>query len=528
MRAAKGQGRVRRRATCHFRRAIEQLSKTVCAQRKLRRAPGDIDGHRCFTRSPRRSSSPREGRPRRPTPAPLLTKAEAEAIVGQPLPAPSPGGSGECHYGEEGSSVEIIVYPMPLAFKSKEAFHAFVVKDTEEMNARMKEGLKGTGATVKETAVEPVSRWEMQRTTWNPSLVVLSRRPSAEHHGSGPEAGRGGGGQGVAPVRGPVASSEPLDIALTGPRRLVLQSGKPRFRATLQEGPCPPVLSLVSAVSASASTIFLSGCGEESPTQPSNTADPDLTTASLATASNTWAPIAPMPGFGGFGPAIGVVPSSTGPSKAYVFGGTNGAGGSGAADPDLRRGHQHLEFPQRSVQEPGGRVQHQRGRQYRGQALLLGRVRLRLGEQGDPIDGLGLRPRDRDADPQGRHAAPHRGRRQRRHRRQALRAPRHLFRGRLALRRLLRNGADPEALPLQSGHEYLGQQGALPALPPERRGRGDQQQVLRRRWGEVRPVYAVGESRRLRSRDQHLEVARPIAQRSSTGLSARCSRASSS
>ncbi len=78
-------------------------------------------------------------------------------------------------------------------------------------------------------------------------------------------------------------------------------------------------------------TIFLAGCGEETPTQPSNTADPDLTAASLATASNTWAPIAPMPGFDGFGPAIGVVPSSTGPSKAYVFGGTNGSGGSGAA-----------------------------------------------------------------------------------------------------------------------------------------------------------------------------------------------------
>ena len=38
-----------------------------------------------------------------------------------------------------------------------------------------------------------------------------------------------------------------------------------------------------------------------------------------------------MPGFDGFGPAIGVVPSATGPSKAYVFGGTNGSGGSGAA-----------------------------------------------------------------------------------------------------------------------------------------------------------------------------------------------------
>ena len=36
-----------------------------------------------------------------------------------------------------------------------------------------------------------------------------------------------------------------------------------------------------------------------------------------------------MPGSGGSGPAIGVVPSLAGPSKAYVFGGTNGEGGSG-------------------------------------------------------------------------------------------------------------------------------------------------------------------------------------------------------
>jgi len=38
-----------------------------------------------------------------------------------------------------------------------------------------------------------------------------------------------------------------------------------------------------------------------------------------------------MPGTAGQGPAVGVVPNATGPSKAYVFGGTNGAGGSGAA-----------------------------------------------------------------------------------------------------------------------------------------------------------------------------------------------------
>src|SRR2546425_5541290 len=78
-----------------------------------------------------------------------------------------------------------------------------------------------------------------------------------------------------------------------------------------------------------ASTLALAGCGQDTPTQPSTSADPDHTVSSLATASNTWAPIAPMPGTGGSGPAIGVVPNSGGLSKAYVFGGTNGEGGSG-------------------------------------------------------------------------------------------------------------------------------------------------------------------------------------------------------
>ena len=76
--------------------------------------------------------------------------------------------------------------------------------------------------------------------------------------------------------------------------------------------------------------IFLAGCGQETPTQPSAAADPDHTAPSMATAaSNTWAPIAPMPGFGGSGPAISVANFSSGLSKAYVFGGTNGSGGSG-------------------------------------------------------------------------------------------------------------------------------------------------------------------------------------------------------
>jgi hypothetical protein len=105
----------------------------------------------------------------------LLTRTEAEAILGQPIGAPAKGGSGECHYGEAGSSAEIVVYPMMLGFKSKDEFHAFVAKDTEEMNARMKESMKNTGATVKETAVEPVSQVGDAAYYVDPSLIVLAR-----------------------------------------------------------------------------------------------------------------------------------------------------------------------------------------------------------------------------------------------------------------------------------------------------------------------------------------------------------------
>jgi hypothetical protein len=103
----------------------------------------------------------------------LLTKAEAEAILGKSIPSPSKGGSGECHYGDPGHGDEIVVYPMMLAFKSNEEFHAFVVQDTKEMNERMKKDLKGTGATVKETAVEPVEQVGDAAYYVEPSLLVL-------------------------------------------------------------------------------------------------------------------------------------------------------------------------------------------------------------------------------------------------------------------------------------------------------------------------------------------------------------------
>lgn len=103
----------------------------------------------------------------------LLTQAEAEAILGKPIVPPKKGGGGECHYETEPGSGEILIAVLPLGFKTKEEFHAFVVKDTEEMNARIKKNLKGTGATPKETAVEPVPEVGLPAYYVDPSLVIL-------------------------------------------------------------------------------------------------------------------------------------------------------------------------------------------------------------------------------------------------------------------------------------------------------------------------------------------------------------------
>jgi N-acetylneuraminic acid mutarotase len=84
------------------------------------------------------------------------------------------------------------------------------------------------------------------------------------------------------------------------------------------------------AIGLTVGALSFAACGEDTTTQPSSPADPSLSPPSLATVSNSWSPIAHMPLQAGQGPAVGVVPNAVGPSKAYVFGGTDGAGGSGA------------------------------------------------------------------------------------------------------------------------------------------------------------------------------------------------------
>ncbi len=106
----------------------------------------------------------------------LLTQAEAEAILGKPIAPPEKGSSSQCSYVAQTGRGDIMLHVLPLEFKSKEAFHAFLVKDTEAMNARMKKGFKNTGATPKETAVEPVPEVGSPAYYVDPTLVVLKGR----------------------------------------------------------------------------------------------------------------------------------------------------------------------------------------------------------------------------------------------------------------------------------------------------------------------------------------------------------------
>ena len=124
------------------------------------------------------TAQPPESSPTRSSRAPvdpcaLLTQAEAEAILGKPIAAPEKGSSSQCRYAPESGRGEIMLHVYPLEFKSKEEFHAFVVKDTEAMNARIKKGFEGTGATPKETTVDPVPEVGSPAYYVDPTLLVF-------------------------------------------------------------------------------------------------------------------------------------------------------------------------------------------------------------------------------------------------------------------------------------------------------------------------------------------------------------------
>ena len=105
----------------------------------------------------------------------LLTEAEAEAILGKPLAAPERQPGGDCWYPEQAGSGggEIMLSVLPVRFDSKEKFHAFLVEETKALNATTKKAMQGTGATVKETVVEPVPEVDAPAYYADPSLFVL-------------------------------------------------------------------------------------------------------------------------------------------------------------------------------------------------------------------------------------------------------------------------------------------------------------------------------------------------------------------
>jgi hypothetical protein len=106
----------------------------------------------------------------------LLTEAEAEEIVGKPLAAPEKRPNGDCWYPEQagaGGGGEIMLHVFPHRFDSKEKFHAFLVEEVKAMDESMKKAMEGTGATINETAVEPVPEVKAPAYYADPTLFVL-------------------------------------------------------------------------------------------------------------------------------------------------------------------------------------------------------------------------------------------------------------------------------------------------------------------------------------------------------------------
>lgn len=105
----------------------------------------------------------------------LLTETEAEAILDKPLAPPEPQPGGDCWYPERPGSGggEIMLHVLPERFDSEQAFHAFIVKEVKDLDAQMKKSLEKTGATIQETAVEPVPEAGAPAYYADPSLFVL-------------------------------------------------------------------------------------------------------------------------------------------------------------------------------------------------------------------------------------------------------------------------------------------------------------------------------------------------------------------
>jgi hypothetical protein len=85
----------------------------------------------------------------------------------------------------------------------------------------------------------------------------------------------------------------------------------------------------IALLSAAMALGMLACTSEETLTQPGTAGDPASAASSLALASNTWTTKAPYPGQGRFGSSAAMAPNSAGQSIVYLFGGTDGEGGTG-------------------------------------------------------------------------------------------------------------------------------------------------------------------------------------------------------
>jgi hypothetical protein len=101
----------------------------------------------------------------------LLTQEEAAAILGTSVAAPKKGPGSTCTYAPQaGMGADIMIHNLPLTFKSEQEFHAFLVEDTENTNARIKKQL---GDAFKPTTVDPVPGVGQPAYYVDPQLVIL-------------------------------------------------------------------------------------------------------------------------------------------------------------------------------------------------------------------------------------------------------------------------------------------------------------------------------------------------------------------
>jgi hypothetical protein len=108
----------------------------------------------------------------------LLTEAEAEAILGKPLAAPQPQGSGDCWYSEQpgqgGGDIMLHVYP--YRFDSPEKFHDFLVQETKAADENMRQAVEKAGGKFTPTAVQPVEGLGAPGYWADPQLFVLNKK----------------------------------------------------------------------------------------------------------------------------------------------------------------------------------------------------------------------------------------------------------------------------------------------------------------------------------------------------------------